>query len=180
MPAFARDVFAVGPQGLGLMLTFPALGSVAVGLTLAALRRVSMVRAFLLLALTLAAALVGFCITRSFPVALATLFVVGGCSTGSNTLANTMIQETADEHVRGRVMALFMACTWGMWRLGSLPVGLAAQAWGPPLAVGMAAALLAALLLPLSRSRGLRAAETPRPLVHAGPAELEPAIAGRA
>ncbi|HLG72694.1 MAG TPA: MFS transporter [Chloroflexota bacterium] len=180
MPAFARDVFAVGPQGLGWMLTVPAMGSVAVGLTLAALRRLSMVRAFLLLALTMAAALIGFCITRSFPVALCLLFVVGGCSTGSNTLANTMIQETADEHVRGRVMALFMACTWGMWRLGSLPVGLAAQAWGPPLAVGMAAALLAAMVLPLSRSRGLHAAEPSRSLVQPPQAPAEPAMAGRA
>ena len=86
------------------------------------------------------------------------------------------LKNPAAEHVRGRVMSLFMACTWGMWRLGSLPVGLAAQAWGPPTAVGLAAALLIALLLPLSRSRGLHAAEPGRSLVHPPPVEIEPAM----
>lgn len=173
MPAFARDVFAVGPQGLGWMLTVPAMGSITAGLTLALLRKVSLIRAFLTISAAMAGGLLVFCVTRNFPLALLMLFVVGGCSTGSNTIVNTLIQQRVDEHVRGRVMALFMACTWGMWRLGSLPVGLAAQAWGAPLAVGLAATLLALILVPLSRSRSLRLSET-SPIIARAP-ELEPA-----
>src|SRR5690348_11457670 len=36
MPAFARDVFHVGPQGLGWMLTVPALGTICAGVAVTA------------------------------------------------------------------------------------------------------------------------------------------------
>ena len=127
MPAFARDVFHVGPEGLGWMLTVPALGTICAGVALTAIRRLSLVRAFVMLSAAMGLGLVGFCATRSFPVALALLFVIGGCSTATNTLINTLIQESVEERLRGRTMSLFMASTWGMWRLGSLPVGLAAE-----------------------------------------------------
>ncbi|MFI5269971.1 MAG: MFS transporter, partial [Chloroflexota bacterium] len=159
MPAFARDVFKVGPQGLGWMLTVPALGTIAAGVALTAIRRVSLVRSFVVLAAAMGAALVGFCATRSFPVALAMLFVIGGCSTATNTLINTLIQENVEERLRGRTMSLFMASTWGMWRLGSLPVGVAAEAWGSPLAVGAAAVLLLVCLVPVGRNKALHRAE---------------------
>ncbi len=159
MPAFARDVFDVGPQGLGWMLTVPALGTIATGITLAWVRRVALVRSFVILVAAMACALIGFCATRSFPVALGLLFVIGGCSTAANTLANTLLQENVEERLRGRMMSLFMASTWGMWRLGSLPVGVAAQAWGPPIAVGIASVVLLASVVPLARSRALRQAE---------------------
>ena len=81
--------------------------------------------------------------------------MVGGCSTGATTLINTKLQELADEHLRGRLMSLFMASTWGAWRIGALPLGLAAAAWGAPLAIGVSGAILLAAILPTSRSRAL-------------------------
>jgi hypothetical protein len=91
-----------------------------------------------------------------------------------------MLQETVDERLRGRVMSLYMAATWGAWRLGSLPVGIAAQAWGAPLGVGLGAVVLAVALVPISRSRALRGAGPPS-ILH--PPRLdplpEPAIATR-
>jgi MFS family permease len=100
LPAFARDVFDVGPQGLGWMLTVPALGTIACGITLAALRRIPLVRSFMLLAAIMGAALIGFCATRNFPLALGLLFIIGGCSTGSNTLANTLLQQNVQDRLR--------------------------------------------------------------------------------
>jgi MFS family permease len=155
LPVFARDVFEVGPQGLGLMVTAPALGTIGAGVALAFARNVPLIRTFLLGSAMLGAALVGFCITRNFPLALALLFVVGGCSTGATTLINTKLQELADERLRGRLMSLFMASTWGAWRIGALPLGLAAAAWGAPLAIGVSGAILLAAILPSSRSRAL-------------------------
>ena len=58
-------------------------------------------------------------------------------------------------------MSLYMASTWGSWRLGTLPVGVAAAAWGYPLAVGIAAAVLLAALIPIGRSKSLWSAENP-------------------
>jgi MFS family permease len=179
MPAFARDVFKVGPEGLGWMLTVPALGTIAAGVAITAIRRISLVRSFLILSAAMGGALVGFCATRSFPLALGFLFVIGGCSTATNTLINTLIQENVEERLRGRTMSLFMASTWGMWRLGSLPVGLAAEAWGSPLAVGAAAVVLLGCLVPLARDKALHRAEA-APARGSPPSttpELEPIVA---
>ena len=68
------------------MVTAPALGTIAAGVALAFARDVPLIRTFLLGSAMLGAALVGFCITRNFPLALALLFVVGGCSTGATKL----------------------------------------------------------------------------------------------
>ncbi|HZT07200.1 MAG TPA: MFS transporter [Chloroflexota bacterium] len=156
MPVFARDVFDVGPEGLGVMLTLPAVGTIVSGALLAVAGRIPLVRTFIATALGLAVALIAFCVTRNFPAALALLFVVGACQSSSTTIINTVLQEVIDERIRGRVMSLFMLCTWGSWRVGSLPMGIAADLWGAPLAVGVSAAALLALLVPMSRSRGLR------------------------
>jgi MFS family permease len=161
MPVFARDVFQVGPEGLGVMLTLPAMGTIAAGVVLAAMGRVSLVRSFVVTATIAAVALIGFCMTRNLAAALPLLFLIGGCSTATNTVVNTMIQEHVDDRVRGRVMSLFMAATWGTWRIGSLPEGIAAQAWGAPIAVGVGAAILLVALLPTARSQGLRQAGLP-------------------
>ena len=75
LPAFARDVFEVGPQGLGLLVTAPALGTIAAGVALALVARVPLVRTLLWSSAGLGAALVGFCVTRSFPLALGFLFI---------------------------------------------------------------------------------------------------------
>jgi MFS family permease len=176
MPAFARDVFHVGPQGLGWMLTVPALGTIVAGVALSTFRRISLVRGFLVTSTGVALALIGFCAAPSFPVALALLFVVGGCSTAAVTMTNTLLQEIVQERLRGRMMSLYMASTWGSWRLGTLPVGVAAEAWGSPLAVGLAAGVLLLALLPISRSRALRGAEEPaRHPKAASPLEPRPA-----
>jgi MFS family permease len=159
LPVFARDVFAVGPQGLGLMVTAPALGSIAAGAVLALWSSIPVVRTFLVGAAGLGAALVAFCVTQSFGLGLVFLFVVGMCQSGATTLANTRVQELADERLRGRVMSLFMTATWGAWRIGALPLGLAAEAWGAPLAVGVSGAILLAAVVPASRVRALWATE---------------------
>src|SRR2546425_766538 len=78
MPAFAKDVFQVGPQGLGWLMTLPAAGTIVAGIALSALARGSLVRWFLITSAGVGLALLGVCATRSFPVALVLLFIIGG------------------------------------------------------------------------------------------------------
>src|SRR5262249_9553418 len=68
MPAFARDVFDVGPQGLGWLLTMPAFGTIASAMLLAYAGRLPLVKTFLLASVGLGLALIGFSLTRSYPV----------------------------------------------------------------------------------------------------------------
>jgi hypothetical protein len=162
MPSFARDVFGVGPEGLGVMLTAPAIGTIASGIALAMMGRVSLVRSFLLTSAIQGVALIVFCATQNVPVGLLLLVVIGACGSTSVTSVHTLLQQVVDERLRGRVMALFMAASWGAWRLGSLPIGLAADAWGVTLAVAGASIALLVAMVPLMRSRALWEAEGQR------------------
>ena len=153
MPVFARDVFHVGPEGLGLLLTMPAIGTIGAGVALSVGSPRAPMRWLLISAAALGVSLALFALTTAFMLALAALTVVGGASSASATLANTLIQQVVPDSVRGRVMSFFMAATWGSWRLGALPAGLVAQVWGAPVATALSAALLLFVLVPVSRGR---------------------------
>jgi predicted MFS family arabinose efflux permease len=160
MPVFARDVFGVGPEGLGLLLTMPAVGTIvgAILLSLAAPKKT--LRWLLLTGVVLGISLTAFGLTTAFWPALVALAVVGGAGSASATLANTLLQQVVDERVRGRVMSFFMAATWGSWRLGALPAGLVAQVWGAPLACILSGVLLLAALAPSVKARSLTDADS--------------------
>jgi MFS family permease len=159
MPVFARDVFDVGPQGLGLMLTMPAVGTIGAAFGLALIGRIPLVRTFLLVSLGLCLTLILFALTRNFPVALGLLLLTGACITTALTTVNTRLQELISEPYRGRVMGLFQASNQGSWRLGATPAGLVADVWGAPLAISLGAIVLLGVLAILARSSALWAAE---------------------
>jgi MFS family permease len=155
MPVFARDVFDVGPEGLGLLLTMPAVGTIGAAILLSVAAPRATMRWLLISGVALGVSLTLFGVSTAFWPALAALVVVGGASSVSATLANTLLQQVVDERVRGRVMSFFMAATWGSWRLGALPAGLVAQVWGAPLATILSGVLLLALLAAIVRGRHL-------------------------
>jgi len=155
MPVFARDVFDVGPEGLGLLLTMPALGTIAAAILLSVLSPKNTLKWLLGSGVVLAISLTLFGMSSAFGPALAALLVCGGAGSASATLANTLLQQVVDERLRGRVMSFFMAATWGAWRLGALPAGLVAQVWGAPLATVVSGLLLLALLAALPARRAL-------------------------
>jgi hypothetical protein len=131
----------------------PAVGTIGAAILLSVTAPRATTRWLLLTGLALGVSLTLFGLTNAFWPALAALVVVGGASSASATLANTLLQQVVDERVRGRVMSFFMAATWGSWRLGALPAGLVAQVWGAPLATVLSGVLLLALLVPIVRGR---------------------------
>ena len=160
MPVFARDVFGVGPEGLGLLLTMPAIGTIAAAILLSLAAPRETLRWLVITGVVLGVSLTAFGLTNAFGPALVALMVVGGAGSASATLANTLLQQVVDERVRGRVMSFFMAATWGSWRLGALPAGLVAQVWGAPLACILSGVLLLAALAPNVRGRQLTEGES--------------------
>ena len=150
MPVFARDVLAVGPGGLGLLLTMPGLGTILAALGLATAGNLPHKgRWFLAAATALGVALLVFAFSTRFVLSLAVLLVVGAAGTASSTLSNTLLQEQVDDRRRGRVMGFYMAATQGASPLGALPGGLLAELWGGPAAVGLGALGLLALVITL-------------------------------
>jgi MFS family permease len=151
MPVFARDVLAVGPTGLGLLLTMPGLGAILAALGLASVRTLPGKGRWLLgVATGLSLTLAVFAASTVFALSLAVLVLVGAMATASTTLANTLIQEQVEERVRGRVMGFYMVATQGAAPLGALPGGVLAELWGAPLAVALGAGCLLLLVLALT------------------------------
>jgi MFS family permease len=158
MPVFARDVYHVGPEGLGLLLTMPAAGTIVAALALATAGQIPRKgRLFLGTALALSVGLLAFALCPLYGLALPILAVMGAAATATLTLGNTLLQQTVSDRLRGRVMGFWMACTQGMSPLGALPTGVVAEVAGAPLAMGLSAGALIVLLLALTWPReGLR------------------------
>jgi predicted MFS family arabinose efflux permease len=183
LPAFSHDVLNVGPDGLGLMMSAPGLGTVVGTATLASMADVRHKgRAFFAGMLFLSIALMLFALNRSFPVALVLLFFAGIASLMFSTMMTTMLQLDVAPEMRGRIMALVSVSFQGVQPLGSLFTGAAASAIGISEATFIAAllvgvvAVVAWILMPSVRDYA-RDPAAPRPAWGPPPT---PAVAGDA
>ena len=158
MPVFAKDVLQLGPGGFGVLMAAPGLGAVIGTLTIASLGNIE--RKGLLLfgsLLALGLTLVLFALSRSFPLSLALLVLVGGFQMTYMTTNQTLLQLSTPDQFRGRVMGIYML-NQGLLPLGSLIAGALADLWGAPLAVTvMGGAVLALAGLACLRFPTMRA-----------------------
>lgn len=108
-PIYAKDVFAAGPQGLGMLLTAVGVGGTLGGFAANALSRVE--RQGLLQAawvLVMCAAIVGIAASASLGAAIA-FAALGGAAEMAHLASNmAMLQMSAPEAMRGRVSSLMM------------------------------------------------------------------------
>jgi MFS family permease len=156
LPVFAQDVFHTGPTGFGLMTSMPALGAVLASVFLATIAGRNLIRWFMAGTCLAATALVGFALTPNFLSALAFLILIGGATSGVSTLASTILQQTVEDRMLGRIYSFQIAGTQGGSKLGVLPAGVLAQIATPGLAIAASAAILLGLLVPALRSPSLR------------------------
>ena len=131
LPIFARDILAVGPTGLGLLRSGPAIGAVMVGLILARrpLRR-DVGRVMLWAVAAYGAATIIFALSRSFPLSLAAMIALGGFDMVSMVLRQTMVQLGTPEAMRGRVSAINSVFIGASNQLGAFESGVAAAFLG--------------------------------------------------
>jgi MFS family permease len=147
MPIFAQSVFEVGPQGLGLLLAMPAVGTIIIALFLAGgENREHRGLEVILASAALGLALVGFAASHTLWLSLILLVIVGAAATAATALANTLLLETVSDEMHGRVMAFYMDATQGASQLGALPIGILAQYIGAPLAVDLSAIISLAVV----------------------------------
>jgi len=157
----ARVTFDKGAGEYGLLGSVMAIGSLA-GALLAARR--SRPGLGLIVVSTLAFGVVA-CVAALMPSYLTfalALPPVGLCALTMMTASNALIQLSTPAHLRGRVMALYLAIFMGGTPLGSPLVGWIGQVWGPRWSIlfgGLVAIAIAVLvgltvLLPARRRRG--------------------------
>jgi MFS family permease len=141
LPAFARDVFGIGPEGLGLLMTSMGLGALAGSFGIAARRQIR--RKSLVTVVSTAVfgfSLCLFAFAPSLPLALVFLALAGASSSIYMTLNGTIVQEICSDEYRGRVSSVYMV-TWGLMPLGALPAGVLAEAYGAPITVLLGGAI---------------------------------------
>ncbi len=132
VPLLARDILHQDAHGFGLLMTAVGIGAVAGAVVLASLgaeRPPTNVLITAALALGLATMLMAS--VGRFGVAVAVLVVMGFCGMLFMTGANTTVQLTVPDELRGRVMSLHTLMFAGMTPFGAFLVGSVVEAFGP-------------------------------------------------
>ncbi|WP_116148787.1 MFS transporter [Paraburkholderia sp. BL27I4N3] len=131
LPIYAKEILHVGPQGLGLLRSAPAVGALCVGLVLSRRAIRSGVGRKLLIAVAVyGASIVAFGGSRSFPVSLLLLAISGGADTISVIVRQTLVQLETPDRMRGRVAAVNTLFIGASNQLGEFESGVSAAAFG--------------------------------------------------
>ena len=130
LPVFAKEIFAVGPEGLGLMMAAPGVGAIA-SLSFLASMGERWNRAWLLWITTTATPifLILFCLSPVFWFSVILLGLVGAGQVSFRTISRVIIQVEAPRDLLGRVMSVFNM-DQGMRSLGSVVLGAFATIFG--------------------------------------------------
>jgi MFS family permease len=139
LPVFAKEIFAVGPEGLGLLMAAPGVGAIA-SLTFLASVGERWNRAWLLWITTTVTPifLILFCLSPVFWISVVLLGLVGAGQVSFRTISRVIIQVEAPRDLLGRVMSVFNM-DQGMRSLGSVVLGAFATIFGASLGLALTA-----------------------------------------
>jgi MFS family permease len=131
LPIFARDVFHVGPEGLGVMRSAPAVGAILMSLTLARWPLRGRVGHILYAAVAVfGVAAIAFGLATAFPVALVALAAMGAADMISVVIRLTVVQLETPDAMRGRVSAVNAFFIETSNRIGDFESGVTAALFG--------------------------------------------------
>jgi len=147
LPAFASDILQVGPAGLGLLRSAPAVGALlaAGAVAIWPLRRGVGGWMFGCVAL-FGAATVMFGLSSSFLLSLGALAVLGGADMVSVYIRHLLVQLETPDGIRGRVSAVNAVFIGASNELGEFESGIMAALFGlvPAVLIGGGGTLLVA------------------------------------
>ena len=145
MPVFDRDVLHRGATEYGALTSSIGIGAVigALGVALYSKRIRSKGRLMVFGGTAFGILLILFSAARALPLAMALLVLTGCAMIVNNSLTNTMIQTSAPDHLRGRVMGFYSFVFVGMAPFGAFLFGLASEHIGVPTALRIGGAVVA-------------------------------------
>ena len=158
LPVVAQNVFH-GQIGLySTMMAFSGAGSVVGALIVAWLGRFKhMGRTLLMVQAVYGLLIAGFSMSRALWASELILFSAGICAMIVTAMTTSLVQLIVPDHLRGRVVSIYMVALRGGMPLGSLASGYAATFAGVPIVLGVNGALVSMVAIYfLSRSHGLR------------------------
>ncbi len=150
LPVFATDVLHAGPSTFGLLLAAPGIGAVIAGLGIASFARLRRRTHFVAMSVyAFSVFLILFSFSRSLPLSMLFLMLVGASNIAIRAVANTIVQMETPPELLGRMLSLFFMDK-GLWSFGTLFIGSIAHVIGTPNAIavsGLCCAIAASLLL---------------------------------
>jgi len=153
LPALAREGYGLGVEGFGALTAAMGVGALVAGVSLA-LRGAGpgIGRQLVFNRWLFSGGVALLALARTLPLALAALAVSGYAVITQLAITNTLIQQTAPDRLRGRIVSGYTWALGGFWPLGALLMGALGDRLGAPAATGIAAggsALLAVLAMAL-------------------------------
>jgi len=145
LPAYARDVLHVGPAGLGLLRTATGVGATVTAIALVVTPIERRVGRWMFAGVALfGAATVVFGVSRSLPISLIALVLLGAGDMLSVYIRHVLIQLETPDAIRGRVSAVSSMFVGASNELGEFESGVTAHWFGlvPAVVLGGAATLL--------------------------------------
>ncbi|MGH7796771.1 MAG: MFS transporter [Candidatus Binatia bacterium] len=130
LAVFAKDILAVGPDGLGLLMAAPGVGAVVSLIILGTLEERWSRKALLrFTAMATPLLLILFCLSRNLWLSVLLLGFFGGMQIIFRTVSRLIIQVEAPRELLGRVMSVFLM-DQGMRSLGSMVMGAFVASFG--------------------------------------------------
>jgi MFS family permease len=155
LPVYAKDILKTGATGLGMLMGFAGAGAFAGAITLAMSEGISRKDILLSVAgIIFSTALLIFSSSETVWLSHVMLLLVGWGAVTQIATANSLLQITVPDSLRGRVMSSFTTVFLGMASLGNLVVGSLAHYLGTSTALMISAGLcLFVSILILCRKR---------------------------
>ena len=164
LPVFATDILHAGPSTFGLLLAAPGIGAVVAGLGIASFGRLRRRMHFVAMSVyAFSISLILFSFSRSLPLSILFLMLVGASNIAIRAVANTVVQMETPPDLLGRMLSLYFMDK-GLWSFGTLFIGSVAHVVGTPRAIAISGAVCAAaataLLYQQRQARESQAAES--------------------
>ncbi|MEY4642634.1 MAG: hypothetical protein RLZZ227_2628, partial [Pseudomonadota bacterium] len=131
LSAFVGAVYKAGPETLAILTSSVGVGAVLAGLKLSMDGQTrGLVRSILINALLTTLALAGFAVTTHLWLGAALILLFGYSITSVTVAAQTLVQNSVDDNMRGRVLSLWVAFTRGAPAVGVFVIGWVAHYTG--------------------------------------------------
>ena len=141
LPVFVVDIYGLGPESMGLLVTLAGVGAIAGSVFIAAIGKWRRGMILLFSGFLSGIALVLVAGIPVYIAAVGIMILLGLGDALRQTLNQVIIMEEVEDEYRGRVMSIFMLI-FALMPLGVLPAGLLAQLVNAQFSVGLMGALL--------------------------------------
>lgn len=136
LPIFAEDVFGTGAKGFGLLVSATGLGALTAGIMIAVRGDIqNKIRYMSIAALCFSVSLFFISISKVFSITFILLVCAGWGIVSFLATANSFIQLSSTDNLRGRLMSIYSIVFLGFTPIGSFIIGILSDSIGTTLAI---------------------------------------------